>query len=48
MTSTMTPLLYTHIKLRGYAFKCAKYGAQGAHFLAYPCAEFAYPTMVHC
>ena len=33
MTSTMIPLLYTHIKLRGYAFKCAKYGAQGAHFL---------------
>ena len=33
MTSTMIPLLYTHIKLRGYAFKCAKYGAHGAHFL---------------
>ena len=25
MTSTMIPL-YTHIKLRGYAFRCAKYG----------------------
>ena len=44
MTSTMIPLLYTHIKLRGYAFRCAKFCA----LLAYPCAECAYPTMAHC
>ena len=33
MTSTMIPLLYTHIKLRGYAFRCAKIWWYFAHFL---------------
>ena len=33
MTSTMNPLLYTHIKLRGYAFRCAKIWWYFAHFL---------------
>ena len=32
MTSTMIPLLYTHIKLRGYAFRCAQMW-YFAHFL---------------
>ena len=33
MTLTMIPLLYTHIKLRGYAFRCAKIWWYFAHFL---------------
>ena len=33
MTSTMIPLLYTHIKLRGYAIRCAKRWWYFAHFL---------------
>ena len=33
MTSTMIPLLYTHIKLRGYAFRCAKIWWYFVHFL---------------
>ena len=33
MTLTMIPLLYTHTKLRGYAFRCAKIWWYFAHFL---------------
>ena len=46
MTSTMIPLLYTHIKLREYAFRCAKMW-YFAHFL-HTHAQCAYPTMAHC